>query len=344
VRHSAIATDVPIAATVCQDPIFRSLAMNSISVPHPRTVRFAERACGHDPIQRVLAVVDLRGVGRRALGKAARLAAAFGATLDLYACDDGGNLPANWAGGSTLAQYRSVLRERSLAMLEELAEPYRRIGLTISTTYECNANIDEALITHAIRSGASLVVKDAALASGTADHVLITQLPMPLLLVRTEPWGPHPRVATSIDPCRPCERPVGLDESVVGLGASISRALGGVSFAVHVLEGPPHLRDDVVTAGERQAAFERQRAQVLALPCLVSLDDREVRFAEGGAAEGIVHLTEETRPSILVMGVAARPRADDFGGGTATAVLRQTECDLLVVKPAGFVSLVMVTE
>jgi universal stress protein E len=320
--------------------------VDTTHVPHPRTVRFADRACGHDGIQRVLAVVNFSSVSRAAIGKAARLAAAFGAQLELYACDDGGSIPASWAGGSTIAQYRSVVRERKLARLGELAEPYRSTGLSISTEYECDANTDEALIAHAIRSGASLVVKDIerdARASSTADHVLITQLPMPLLLVRAEQWGEHPSVASSVDPCRPWERPVELDESVVGLGASIGRALGGVSCAVHVLEGPPHLPGEVVTERERRAAFERRRAQVLALPCLTSLDDREIRFVEERVPEGIVHLANEMRPSILVMGVAARQRAGDLDGGTAGEVLRRTCCDLLVVKPAGFVSLVMET-
>lgn len=324
--------------------------MDSTHIPHPRTVRFAERASGHDAIQRVLAVVDLRAIARPAIGKAASLAAAFGATLEFYACDDAGGVPPDWAGASTAAQFRSVMRELGSARLEELAEPYRRTGLNISTTCECHASSDEALIAHAIRTGASLVVKDVsrgepgASSSATDDSVLIAQLPMPLLLVRPGAWGLHPRVATSIDPCRPCERPVELDESVVGLGASVSRALGGVSFAVHVLEGPPHLPDEVVTGGERKAAFERQRAQVLALRCLTSLDDREVHFVQERVSDGIVKLVRNTQPSILVMGVAARPRPDDLSGGTAREVLHRTDCDLLVVKPAGFVSLVMVTE
>jgi nucleotide-binding universal stress UspA family protein len=124
----------------------------------------------------------------------------------------------------------------------------------------------------------------------------------------------------------------------------MSRALGGVSYAVHVLEGPPHLPNEAPTEGERQAAFERHRNQVLALPCLLSLDDREVHFVEKRVPDGIVQFAEETRPSILVMGVAARQRVDEPGGGTAAEVLRRTACDLLVVKPVGFVSLVMVTE
>jgi nucleotide-binding universal stress UspA family protein len=324
--------------------------VNSTHIPHPRTVRFAERACGHDPVQRVMAVVDLGGFNRAAVGKAARLAMAFGAMLELYACERGANVPLNWAGGSTLAQYRSILRERQLATLEELAATYREAGLSVSTTYECTADPDEALITRAIRTGASLVVKDISwdglvpAASSAADDVLIAQLPMPLLLVRMEPWGSHPRVAASVDPCRPCERPIELDESVVALGASVSRALGGVSFAMHVLEAPPHLPGEFVSQDERHAAFERQRAQVLALGCLTLLDDREVHFVEQRVPDGIARLANETHSSIVAIGVAARPRADALGAETALELLRRTACDLLVVKPAGFVSAVMVRE
>ena len=316
-----------------------------IPFPHPRTVRFAERASGHDPIQRVLAVVDLGAVRRPALDKAARLASAFGATLELYACESAEAMPTSWAGGSTLAQYRSVIRERRLALMEELAAPYRHAGLNVTTTHEYRARPEEGLVIHAIRSGANLIVKDVSRhASGDADRALIAHLPMPLMLVRAAAWGEKPRIATSLDPCRSGERPVELDESVAALGASVSRALGGVSFAVHALEGPAHLPGDVVPESEKQAVFERQRARVLALVCHASLDDREVRFVERRVPEGIVQLVNETQPSILVMGVAARPRAAKYGGGTASDVLNQTACDLLVVKPTGFISPAMVTE
>ncbi|MEP7242073.1 MAG: hypothetical protein ABI885_00145 [Gammaproteobacteria bacterium] len=48
------------------------------------------------------------------------------------------------------------------------------------------------------------------------------------------------------------------------------------------------------------------------------------------------------KPAVLVMGVAARQR---FSGSASTAsqVLEQTDCDLLVGKPAGFISPVLVT-
>jgi len=322
--------------------------MSSAHALHPRTVRFAERACGRDPIQRVLAVVDLRATAHPAAEKAARLAAAYGATLELYACEDCDSVPESWAGGSTLAQYRAVVRERRIASLEEIATPLRARGLDVSTTYEGRQPTAEVLVTHAIRADVSLVVKaverERSPQSSEANRVLLAQLPMPLLFVHPAPWEARPRVAAGVDPCHRAERPVELDESVIGLCGSVAHALGGVSFAMHALEAPAHLPGDAVPDDERQSAFERQRAEVIELVSRAALDDREVHFVERRMPDGIVELARGTQPSILVMGVAARQRAGTGVGGTASEVLDRIECDLLIVKPSGFVSPAMVAE
>lgn len=324
--------------------------MSSVHIPHPRTLRFAERACGRDPIQRVLVVADLRAATQPAIEKGARLAAAYGATLELHACDDCRSVPASWAGGSTLAQYQSVVREQRLARLEEIAVPLRARGLDVATTYEGLSPTAEALVTHAIRTGVSLVVTAARgsrperSAEIEATRVLIAQLPMPLLLVRSEDWGTRPRVAAAVDPCHRAERAIDLDESVTALCGSVAHALGGTSLAVHALQGPAHLPGETVTDDERRAAFERQRVEVLDLVGRAGLDDREVRFVEGSMPAGVVQLAKEIEPSILVMGVAARQRAGACVGGTASEVFDHIECDLLVVKSAGFISPAMVSE
>jgi universal stress protein E len=167
---------------------------------------------------------------------------------------------------------------------------------------------------------------------------------MPLLLVRSAQWDARPRVAAGVDPCHRAERPVELDESVIGLCGSVAHALGGVSFAMHALEAPAHLPGDAVPDDERRSAFERQRVEVIDLVSRTALDDREVHFVERRMPDGIVDLAKETQPSILVMGAAARQRAGTGAGGTASDVLERIQCDLLVVKPSGFVSPAMVAE
>jgi universal stress protein E len=291
--------------------------------------------------------VDLDAVEQPAVEKAARLAAAFGATLELCVFDEGEGVPGSWAGGTTLAQFRGVLRERMLSRLAELCAPYRASGLDVSLTYAFRSPGAHALATRAIRSGASLVVKSVSARAShedESDGASIAELPMPLLLVRSGQWDVQPHVVMSVDPCHQAQRPIELDEAVLGVGGSVSRALGGISSAIHVLEGPSHLPGDRVAAGARSDALERQRYEVLDLASRASLDDREVRFTEQRVPDGIVALAAEIRPAILVMGSAARQRPDAPDGGTASEVVKRVACDVLVVKPPGFVSPLMVAE
>jgi universal stress protein E len=61
--------------------------------------------------------------------------------------------------------------------------------------------------------------------------------------------------------------------------------------------------------------------------------------------DGLVRLVEEHAPDVLVMGAVARPRwVHSAASGTAAQVLGRIGCDLLVVKPPGFVSPLLVTE
>jgi nucleotide-binding universal stress UspA family protein len=208
---------------------------------NPRSIRFAERAEGHDVIERILVVVDPTAVSHPCIEKAARLAGAFGSSIELYICDVDQDVPESWAGGSTLAQYRGLIRERRIQMLEELAAPLRARGIHVSTESEWHSPLEQGVVEHAIRTRAGLVVKDTH-PHGPASHMptvqtdwaLLRQLPMPLLLVRSGAWGTHPVIAASVDPCHAAERPVELDLALVALGSSIKQALSGSLTLVQV--------------------------------------------------------------------------------------------------------------
>ncbi len=325
--------------------------MNDSIALHPRSLRYVERASGHDVIQKILVVVDPTSVWHPCIEKAARLAASFGSTVELYVCDVAPNVPPSWAGGSTVAQYRGVMRERRLAMLEDLAAPLRRQGIQVVTETEWRAPLEEGVVVHAIRTQADLVVKDTHRHSigplTTALHtdwLLIRQLPMPLLLVRPKPWPEHPLVAASVDPCHAAERPVELDESLLRVTRSISRAIAGDVSVLHALQSPPHLPEQPLCATTVQGAYDRQREAVEQLVCRADLAPRSVKCVEGRVPEAIVEFAETEAPAVLVMGVAARQRLQGSATSTAAEVLEQTECDLLVLKPNGFVSPVLVAD
>jgi universal stress protein E len=324
--------------------------MTHVNELHPRTVRFAERAKGHDAIEKILVVVDPTALRHPCIEKATRLAAGFGSTVELYVCDVDQSVPESWAGGSTLAQYRSVLRERRLGMLEELAAPMRADGIHVIVESEWHAPLEDAVIRRAIHTRADLVIKDthrhpltAHMPSVQTDWNLIRQLPMPLLLVRPGAWGAHPAIAASVDPFHVAERPVALDQSLLDLACSLRRALSGNLAAFHVLQPTPHLPGEPVSAATQAATFECQRTAVNDLVQGRSVGACETGFIEAPVPEGIVQLVQRSHPAILLMGVAARERLPIGAVSTASQVLEQTDCDLLVVKPSGFVSPALVT-
>jgi len=318
--------------------------MNDVPAIHPDALRYAERNVARDVIQTILVVVDPTASAHPAVQKAARLAASFGSTLELFICDVNPQLPESWAGGTTTAQYRDLVLERHRSCLEALAAPLRAKGLGVVTTSQCRQPLEQAIVEHAIRSQADLVVKDTRASTAPSDSVLIRHMPMPLLLVRPASWPSRPRVAVSVDPCHGADRPVALDERLMKAGSCFSRALAGELEVLHVLQSPPHLAGDTVTAQMKEQAHARDRAAIERLVDHHDGGDHAVRYVEKRMPEGILELVASAQPTLLVIGSASRPRFQSSTASTAAHVLEQTSCDLLIVKPPGFISPVLVTD
>jgi len=295
-------------------------------------------------IENILVVVDPTATSHPCIDKAARIAQGFGSTLDLFICD------VEQGGGSAFLEYRKNLRERRLETLEALAEPLRARVIHVKTESQWHVPLEQGVVEHAIRTRVDLVVKDthhhrpeSHMGSVQTDWVLIRQLPMPLLLVRPAPWSQCPLLVTAIDPCHGAERPAELDRSLQRLGNGLSAALMGSALFLHVIEPVPHLPGEVISAQDQRAARDRQRTQVTEFLNEDAVEPHEIRLIEGNVPEGIVRAVKDLSPSMILMGVAARQRLPIGAISTASQVLEQTDCDLLVVKPEGFVSPALVT-
>lgn len=320
-----------------------------VRAPHPQALRYAERDHSHAAIQKILVVVDPTAREQAAIEKAARIAASCGASLELYICDVEQNIPESWAGGARTEEFRRLMRERNLQELEHLARPLRERGLDVTTVAEWHPPLEEGIGHHVIRTAPDLVIKEThwhaampRVSLTRTDWILIRQIPAPLLLVRRTPWPKVPRVSVSVDPCHPVDHPPALDEALIESGRSIANALAGEMELIHVLQNPPHLPRDPVPADLKRAHRERASKAVTRLAERAGVG---VRFTEGVPDAGIVTLVNQSQPSILVMGAVARPRwVHSAASGTAAQILERISCDLLIVKPPGFVSPLLVTD
>lgn len=323
--------------------------MTHASELDPRYIRYAERGARHDVIQKILVVVDPSASRHPCVEKAARLAASFGSTIELYVCDVGQNIPQSWAGGTTFAQYQAILRERRLAMLEALSSPLRARGIHVTIEAECNAPRERAIVAHAIRTCADLVVKDAhrqvsPTSFSQPDWIMVHHLPMPLLLVGRGEWADHPLVAACVDPCHAAERPPVLDDALLTMSCSLGRALAGDVSVLHALQMPPHLPGEPPERASIDAAYEQQRAAVAQVADRANVGEKELRFEDGQFPDSLLRMVKTAKPDVLVMGVAARQKFQCGGASTAWEIMDQIDCDLLVMKPPGFVSPALVSD
>lgn len=290
---------------------------------------------------RILVIVDPTVEVHPCIDKAARIAIACGSVVELYVCD------------TVLLADAEPRLSRLRDMLEKLASPLRSRGLDVTVRCERGVPLEHAVGLHVIRTHPDLVVKDthrhAAMRGVVAltDWILIRQIAPPLLLVKPAPWQDRMRITVSADPCHPAERPVSLDQSMLAIGDLLESAMNANLDVFHVLRPPPHLPGVAVPEADTHRAHAAARLAVERL-----IEERYecdgpplIRFAEGRVASSILEFVTRNGPDILIMGASARPRwAHTAASGTVAQVLEEVKCDLLILKPPGFVSPLLVTD
>jgi universal stress protein E len=295
-------------------------------------------------LRRILVVADPLASEHPAIDKAARIAAGTGAQIELYACDVEPD-----DAESRVYRMRSLLEK-----LEELAEPLRARQISVTVSCESAVSYDRGIAVHVIRTEPDLVVKEVQHEGSPrrapltmVDWNLIREVAPPLLLVRPEPWPAHPAITVGADPCHPADRPETLDSDLVALGSLFSNAMGGNVGVLHVLQSPPHLPGEAVSPIDTARSHGKAREAVERIVCGAANCGTPVpiHFVEGRVAETMISFAAEYRPHVMVLGASARPRwAHTNASGTAAEILDSLTCDLLIVKPAGFVSPLLVTD
>jgi universal stress protein E len=303
------------------------------------------------PIRRVLVgVKDPAGRASPAVAKAARLAEAFGAELTLFhalampvAAD-----PYLYVDGG-LEKFERRTRERAVERLERIAEGLRSRTLEVRADADWDYPVHEAIIRHARRIKADLVVAEAHAGRRLApwllhltDWELLRTCPAPVLIVKSPRMWKRPRVLAAIDPLHAFAKPAGLDAEVLEAGAQVADALRGALHALHtytrfptqIIGASPSVLAEIATATETQAqrAFDRALRKTR-----IPRTRRHLRL--GHAAEAIPRAARSLRAGIVVMGAVSRSALRRLLiGNTAERILGDLSCDVLVVKPARFVT------
>lgn len=309
-------------------------------------------------IRQILVVVDPGNSTQACVGKAARLALAFGARLDLLICDTTPRLAANHFYAAEFCETaRGGIRAGHCGVLETLAGPIRQQGTIVGTDVVFCDSLHTGIIDKVRKLRADLVVKDthyhgyARRASfSNADWHLIRECPAPLMLTKPIVWRSLVRVAAAVDPGHADDKPATLDHELLLLAERLSIGLGGEARAVHVVDTTSLLAGAAAVARAHGSAnpidtsalksfrhiHEQELDRLIAQhPNFVGHTD----VLEGAPATALPEYAAGCGINLLVMGAVARGALQALlVGRTAERVLDRLPCDLLIWKPSQLVA------
>lgn len=308
------------------------------------------------PIRRIL--VGIKDPGARSLPaveKAAQLAKAAGAELALFHAIAAtvAAEPYLYAQGG-FAKHERQVRQRHLDALEKLAAGLRRKHrkLKVRVDADWDYPVHEAIVRQARKFKADLVVAEAHAGRRLVpwllkltDWELLRTSPVPVLIVKsTRAWS-RPRLLAAIDPAHAYAKPAGLDAEILKAGTQLAAVLRGslhVMHAYYPIPGntAPYMAESAQVVEGIMAATETEASAAFDRALRKSRIPRSRRhIVRGAAGEAVPRTARALRADIAVMGAISRSALKRIAiGNTAERVLGDLPCDVLVVKPARFVT------
>ncbi|MGA0054697.1 MAG: universal stress protein [Steroidobacteraceae bacterium] len=301
----------------------------------------------------LVAIKDLDARTMPAVRKAAQLAKARGATLELFhALSDTILVDALEAKRISLKEFETERLVATMKRLETLAKRIRKHDIEVTCAAEWDHPPAEAIVRRAMRIKADLIVAERHATRHVAgwmlaytDWELLRNAPCAVLLVKVPKPYHRPVILTAIDPFHTHEKPALLDAALLGASGTIAESLKGKLHIVHCV--PPSTMvatgwasgPIVVDAGRGTKALTRARQALAAEVAKHPLPSHKLAILEGAAREAIPQAARRAKASLVVMGAVSRSGLKRLLiGNTAEAILDALICDVLVIKPGRFLS------
>ena len=305
-------------------------------------------------LAKILAVIDPTVKEQPAMHRAAWLAGATGAELELLVCYYNEYLSGDRLFDSpSLEKARKEVIENQSKHLEELAEPVRAKGVVVSTSAVWDHPLHEGVVRHAVAGGADIVVKDTHHHSAVAralltntDWNLIRTCPIPLWLVKPNDFSDAPNFVAAIDPMNEHDKPAALDDEILQISKMLAENVGGDVHAFHSYD--PRIAVATATANAyipvslpfdeiEQQMHEDHQKRFSEITKFHGIADDNAHLAAGLTHEELPAVADKLDAAVVVMGAVARNRWKRlFIGATAERTMEHLPCDLLIIKPDWF--------
>ncbi|MEX2131395.1 MAG: universal stress protein [Pseudohongiellaceae bacterium] len=288
-------------------------------------------------LSRILVVIEPHDGAQPAIEKAMQLAMSADAELELFVSDFSNYLEDGYYFDPPRAQeLRREHGERHLQMLEKLAQPLRDNGLEVSCSTAWGNPPYEEVIKRAKELQPDLVIKAtshqlkiARLLLNNDDWELIRYCPVPLMLVKNQPWAKSPVFVAAVDPEHSHDKPATLDNKILATASELGKLCSGEVHLYHSTHLPP-----LSGLYPIHSDYQADSKIVRTLAEQHGLEQGNCHLSEGDITQTLPALCGEIGASAVIMGAVSRSRLDRMLiGNTAERVLDRLECDVIVIKP-----------
>jgi universal stress protein E len=300
----------------------------------------------------ILVVVDPEHLSSPAVSKAAILAKAFDATVELLLCDTKPEYSADtYLDAESVTALTAPIEAKHTVALDRIATPLRAANIKVTTRIEFGKPLHAVILGRIDAARPDLVIKDTHHHSAirrtiltNTDWQLLRGCGAPLLLVKAREWAKEPRVIAAVGSGHPGDPPDYLTHAIIDHTALLARAFGSRVEIMHAWSPIPVLTQTAgagMPGGGAMAIpeellrtvrkIDRDRLEHLARVHDVRASD--VYCLDGAPIEVLPSFAESQAADVVAMGVISRSALDRlFVGNTAERVLERIPCDILAVK------------
>ncbi len=304
-----------------------------------------------NPLNRILVVVDPNDSAQRALSRAVVLARATGAKLTAFLSiyDFSYEMTTMLSIQERDAMRKAVVEHRQMWLQDLLNDKFAK-DADIDINVMWHNRPFEAIIETAIDGKYDLIVKGThqhdslkSIIFTPTDWHLLRKSPCPVLLVKDMEWAKNGKILTAVHTGSDADHHISLNAKLIDQAKELAGLIDAevhlvnsypgtpVNIAIEIPEFDPNEYNSVVKEHHQKAC------SVLAEKC--GIDPEHVHIAEGLPEDVIPEVSQQIGAELLVIGTIGRTGfSAAIIGNTAEHVIDQINCDILAVKPEGYVS------
>ena len=302
-----------------------------------------------ETIKRIIAVIDPTKDDQNALARSIDLAIKSGASITAFMTvyDFSYEMTTMLSGDEREAMRKAVLKDREL-WLKDLVSPYQNININTQVIWHNRPY--EAIINTVINDKYDLVIKGThqhgalkAVIFTPTDWHLVRKCPTPVLFVKDMAWPAHGNILAAVNAVSENDQHLSLNKRIIKDAQFLCELANAklnlvnaypatpVNIAIEIPEFNPGLYNESVKKHHIESTNE--------LANEFNLTSDQCFIEEGLPEDVIPDVAKRLNSELVVIGTVGRTGLSAaLVGNTAEHVIDSLDCDVLALKPDGYVS------